>query len=120
LNSTLHSFFRLALPFQAAMTTNSANKEARERCWKHRDEFFACLQKRGAIVQVEDASDSPEECEQFRKPFLGSCSPSWVKHFLIKRLYQQRQEELAEPRGFVIEGKQQQQQQQQQQPEQKK
>ncbi|KAK2985778.1 hypothetical protein RJ640_012596, partial [Escallonia rubra] len=57
---------------------------ARQACYKARDEFYACLDKESNKKPTEIASVGllyPVECKKPRDAYVKNCRPTWVKHF---------------------------------------
>jgi hypothetical protein len=74
------------------ISLNLSQKDAREKCWNARDEYFACLDKEGNTDK-----DCKESFRPLRSPltlffssgtvylekFESLCSPLWVRMILI-------------------------------------
>ncbi|KGG50227.1 subunit VIb of cytochrome c oxidase [Mitosporidium daphniae] len=61
---------------------SSYNREERDKCWKSKERYFECLDKKG------DANCGGEY-EEFSK----RCPEVWVNYFVSKRTYTIRMEE---------------------------
>ncbi|XP_058206974.1 uncharacterized protein LOC131320321 [Rhododendron vialii] len=58
--------------------------EARQACYKARDEFYACLERESNKKPTEIATVGllyPVECKKCRDKFVNQCRSTWVKHF---------------------------------------
>ncbi|ORZ07486.1 cytochrome oxidase c subunit VIb-domain-containing protein [Lobosporangium transversale] len=66
----------------------------RQKCWKVRDAFFACLDQSNVV----DPS-SPEAaniCQDLRKNYHDACMKSWVEYFNKRRVLEVEQKEMLE------------------------
>ncbi|KAG0328365.1 hypothetical protein BGZ99_005548 [Dissophora globulifera] len=75
-------------------TVHHPSRADRQKCWKVRDTFFACLDEH----KVLDAS-SPEAanvCKDLRKLYEGACMKSWVEYFNKRRVLEVEQKEILE------------------------
>ncbi|KAI8358684.1 cytochrome oxidase c subunit VIb-domain-containing protein [Mortierella sp. GBAus27b] len=51
----------------------------RQKCWKSRDEYFACLNK--ADVVDPSKPEAANVCVELRKHYHDACMKSWVEYF---------------------------------------
>uniref|UniRef100_A0A0D6R782 Cytochrome c oxidase assembly factor 6 n=1 Tax=Araucaria cunninghamii TaxID=56994 RepID=A0A0D6R782_ARACU len=74
----------------------------REACYKARDMFYACVEKKSDKKPTEVASVGllyPAECKRARADFVKQCRPTWVKHFDRQYCAKKRVERLLESQG---------------------
>eukprot|EP00252_Welwitschia_mirabilis_P008499 TRINITY_DN20394_c0_g1_i1.p1 TRINITY_DN20394_c0_g1~~TRINITY_DN20394_c0_g1_i1.p1 ORF type:complete len:123 (-),score=14.21 TRINITY_DN20394_c0_g1_i1:248-616(-) len=74
----------------------------REACYRARDNFFACIERKGNSKPTEVASVGllyPSECKKARADFVKHCRPTWVKHFDRQYAAKKRVERLMDPEG---------------------
>lgn len=62
------------------------DKEARQKCWSARDNYWNCLDKSG--------ENEKNPCLELRKLYESSCSSQWIKHFDRKRNYLQFKQKI--------------------------
>ncbi|KAF9163683.1 hypothetical protein BGX21_006224 [Mortierella sp. AD011] len=70
------------------------SRETRQKCWKSRDDYYACLDKSNVV----DPS-SPEAaniCVELRKQYHDGCMKSWVAYFDKRRVLAVEQKDLLE------------------------
>merc|ERR1712225_54728 len=65
-----------------------ADREARAKCWEHRDGYFECLVKNG---------EDEKRCAKERAGFEKNCAASWVDYFIKRRQIQKRAASLLPP-----------------------
>ncbi|XP_055842888.1 cytochrome c oxidase assembly factor 6 homolog [Episyrphus balteatus] len=73
-------------------------KDERAKCWKARDDFWACLDTHAPGHQSTSGEAVPKQCADLRKLYEKSCPSQWVKHFDRKRTYEQFKEKVS--KGF--------------------
>ncbi|XP_053670239.1 cytochrome c oxidase assembly factor 6 homolog [Anopheles nili] len=71
------------------------DKDAREKCWTARDQYWACLDKYAPEYQCTSQAPEPKECLHLRKLYQQGCPAQWVKHFDRKRTYEQFKQKMA-------------------------
>ncbi|ETN65891.1 hypothetical protein AND_002332 [Anopheles darlingi] len=71
------------------------DKDARAKCWKARDDYWACLDKHAPEYQCTSQAPEPPACIQLRRLYQQSCPAQWVKHFDRKRTYDQFKQKMA-------------------------
>ncbi|KAI8096643.1 cytochrome c oxidase, subunit VIb [Halteromyces radiatus] len=70
-------------------------REERKKCWKLRDEYFACLDKLNILdpVLVEKQPDRATSCLDKKKHYEDACMASWVEYFNKRRVLDERQKQ---------------------------
>ncbi|KAG0246256.1 hypothetical protein BGX31_003446 [Mortierella sp. GBA43] len=66
----------------------------RQKCWKSRDEYFACLNK--ADVVDPSKPEAANVCVELRKHYHDACMKSWVEYFNKRRVLEVEQKEILE------------------------
>ncbi|KAK4699395.1 cytochrome c oxidase assembly factor 6, partial [Phenoliferia sp. Uapishka_3] len=85
------------------------SRKEREECWKHRDNFFGCLDAKGISVPHGPDHKAKGGCEKEDGEYQKACAASWVDYFNKRRVLQLRQdlmekkaaEQLAAPGGPI-------------------
>ncbi|KAF7147737.1 hypothetical protein RHSIM_Rhsim03G0256600 [Rhododendron simsii] len=63
--------------------------EARQACYKARDEFYACLERESNKKPTEIATVGllyPVECKKCRDKFVNQCRPTWLGVLILGHL----------------------------------
>lgn len=96
-------------------------RSARQACWNHRDEYFACLSSHDVIIPPgTDASSAPSDqpsklspaneakrqdqrasdpCKAQRDGYERDCAKSWVDYFNKRRILEERQKRMLAASG---------------------
>ncbi|KAF8926460.1 cytochrome oxidase c subunit VIb-domain-containing protein [Dissophora ornata] len=75
-------------------TVQHPSRADRQKCWKARDAFFACLNE--SKVLDPSAPEAASICKDLRKQYEGACMKSWVEYFNKRRVLEVEQKELLE------------------------
>ncbi|KAG0259481.1 hypothetical protein BG011_002593 [Mortierella polycephala] len=78
----------------AQETTHHPSRAERQKCWKVRDAFFACLDE--SKVLDPSAPGAANICQDLRKQYEDGCMKSWVEYFNKRRVLEAEQKELLE------------------------
>ncbi|CED82650.1 Cytochrome c oxidase, subunit VIb/COX12 [Phaffia rhodozyma] len=63
-------------------TPSFPNREARKLCWAARDEYYSCLDSKGAVAPGSEG----KACGKEKDAFEGSCVRSWIDYFNKRRV----------------------------------
>ncbi|KAI8147697.1 cytochrome c oxidase, subunit VIb [Fennellomyces sp. T-0311] len=73
-------------------------RQERQKCWKLRDEYFACLDSVSIIdpTIVENDPQKAKDCLEKKSKYEDGCMASWVEYFNKRRVLDIRQREYLE------------------------
>lgn len=54
------------------------DRSSRARCWRARDDFFACLERHGIVDGIKEAERAEAVCGREGQGFERGCAASWV------------------------------------------
>ncbi|ORX49486.1 hypothetical protein DM01DRAFT_1291170 [Hesseltinella vesiculosa] len=71
------------------------SREERKKCWKVRDEYFACLDQLKILdpTVVDKSPDRASSCLGKKKQYEDACMASWVEYFNKRRVLDERQKQ---------------------------
>ncbi|KAG0363092.1 cytochrome oxidase c subunit VIb-domain-containing protein [Gamsiella multidivaricata] len=75
-------------------TVNHPSRADRQKCWKVRDAYFACLDE--SKVLDPSTPEAASICQELRKQYEGACMKSWVEYFNKRRVLEVEQKEILE------------------------
>ncbi|KAI9307951.1 cytochrome c oxidase, subunit VIb [Cunninghamella echinulata] len=77
------------------VTDKPPTREQRKKCWKVRDEYFACLDSLNIIdpMVVDKNPDRATNCLEKKKLYEDACMASWVEYFNKRRVLDERQKQ---------------------------
>ncbi|KAI1314925.1 hypothetical protein EDD11_001562 [Mortierella claussenii] len=79
---------------QQPETVNHPSRADRQKCWKVRDAYFACLDE--SKVLDPSAPEAASICQDLRTQYEQGCMKSWVEYFNKRRVLEAEQKELLE------------------------
>ena len=85
------------------------DRVSREKCWKGRDAFFACLDRNGVVdpLSQKNVDTVGKECGREKGEFEEGCVATWVDYFCKKRVMEIQRAQLiedAQKRGVQVLG----------------
>lgn len=54
------------------------DRSSRARCWRARDDFFACLERHGIVDGIKESGRAAAVCGAEGRGFDSGCAASWV------------------------------------------
>ncbi|KAF9939350.1 hypothetical protein BGZ65_010735 [Modicella reniformis] len=66
----------------------------RQKCWKRRDAYFACLGESNVLDPT--GPEAAGVCQELGKKYQGACMKSWVEYFNKRRVLEVEQKEILE------------------------